>query len=219
MKKILLSLTSAFLLLGASSAYAESSETGDAETAIIGGTLTIVPSNVKFSSFNIDPEGNRAEDNKLVETKVIDKTGRAEGWRASLSISNFTSEVVPDNSNSSSGSTMTVSLPGDSVKLAMWGITQDPMTSQAVHETYGPRSLISSPVTVGESPVQIASADPGYGMGAYKLHTNFSMVQPKYCYVQSLSNPETSKYKLGQELGVIASEYKAVFTYTVEDGI
>lgn len=215
MKKILFSVLMSSLLLGSTSVYAEATT---ADTSVVGGTLSVIPQDVRFKTFTINKGQQQLNDSQLTVTKVDDATGSGAGWSLSVSVSQFESGYIEDKTNSVAGSKMKVKLPPNIVKLGIWGLTQEPGVSQLVDSIHGPLEMTNE-VTLSASPTRIAHADPGFGMGLYNINTNFSLQAPNYTYVSELSNAGTSSYSNSQELGLIATTYTAQFVYTLTSGI
>ena len=206
------------LALSLSAAIPVHAEEAQSEASLTPGSLSATLNQINFNSsiINLNKE---VELTAAVENFFTDGRGKGDGWSASLSVTNFTSTAVQDRTNSEAGATFHVEFPGSSVKLDNWYVSRAADVGQKEDSVYGPKSASDSTIPLGFSPTRIITAAPGFGMGRYVQGANFTLSIPTVGVISNVSNPTTSKYKVGQNIGLPMGTYTSTFTYTISSGI
>lgn len=60
---------------------------------------------------------------------------------------------------------------------------------------------------------------PGFGAGSYSVPATFTMTVPKTGTVLDMQTLTSSKYKVGDSVGLPSTSYTATVTYTLGSGI
>lgn len=143
--------------------------------------------------------------------KISDYRGTSAGWSVSLSSTDFMATVLD---KTTAGQAMVIALPSSSFSFSFDRYTLNngyPLTVGA--------DLItpSTPVTLSTTPTVIASARTGSGTGDYDLYFNTSAVIPTMSEVLSVT--PTSKYSVGDKVGIFATTYSNTISITIASGL
>lgn len=181
-----------------------------AETvSVVAGTNTQTQTAVTFSAVNLDVLQNQVSTASNTIT-ITDNRGNANGWSVLLAASNFVSGSLTDPTASG---TYTVSIPASAVSVSLTSPTL--VQGQAIHATHGPKV---SGITLSNTPTAIVNASPGFGMGSYTTNATYTLTVPKTVTVASRSNA-SSKYAVGDTVGIVATTYTGTLTFTLGAGI
>lgn len=202
------------MFMVSSTAYGESTTS---DVSLTGGTLSMQTNSIVFPAEVIDPSVQKSV-GSTVYNVISDPSGTGEGWKLSLLAGDFVSNDIPDKSNSVAGSTLNISFPSSYLQIVTGNIYRDGIKGQLEDPTFGPLHLVQS-VYLGNGPVLIASAAPGFGMGQYIHEMAMNLEIPSTGKIAKLSDENTSKLKVGDDIGLAAGSYRATFTYTLSSGI
>lgn len=182
-----------------------------AETvSVIGGDLTITQTPLTFSSVTLDVSANQNSTGSNT-VDITDERGTGAGWSVSLAVSDFVTSI-PDPTASSGD--ITLAIPANAVTVS--GGTVTFIAGQSISSTAGP--LVSSTLTLSNTPTSVINTSPGYGMGKYSVPLNFNISLPKMVTVQAVGTD--SKYTAGStQIGLYAGTYTSTFTYTTTAGV
>jgi hypothetical protein len=199
----LLPLALATALLLPAAAHAET-------VSIIAGTNQSSQTTISFNAVTLDVTANQISTASNAIT-VRDSRGSGAGWSVSVSSTDFVSASQPDPTTSG---TYTVKIPASAVSVIV-GTPITALSGQAVNPTHGPLGFNG---TLSSTPLKLIQAAPGYGMGEYTAGVSYSLAVPKTVTVASVSSG-SSKYKVNDVVGTVATTYTATLTFTLGSGV
>lgn len=204
------------LLMGSVPAAFADAETTTNTANLEGGAFLVKPQPVSFPAVTITSENVAPVVERAVNNIVVDDRGTGEGWVLGVSATPLVSREVTDWTTGEG--TFRVSIPAETLSVAVWGAYRSGDAGMEAHPVYGPISLLSGVQTLSEEGLSLIKADKGFGLGTYFTDLNFQFRAPKKGTVSWVSE-EGSKLEVGSDIGLVATEYETTFTYTLSSGL
>ncbi|MFD0589168.1 hypothetical protein ACFQZE_14295 [Paenibacillus sp. GCM10027627] len=184
-----------------------------AKVGVVGGNLKFSTASGSFWDVRLNNDSTPLNSSMTTTANIIDDRATGDGWSMKIYATDFLSENLSDPTTNGTG-TFVLRIPVSStLKLETSSVVHS--AGQAIDPVNGP---IANSFTVNNSSQTVVSAQPGFGMGAYKVPITYTLTLPKTLEIVSQTGTG-SKFKVGDFVGTRSGFYTATLNYTVGTGL